>query len=298
MGMIYCNSNHPVEIKKIRLKVWTLREEINFTYKEKIKEGLTPNQALSYVQGVYHGLIKLPPSVEQELSAVSGNIVGSTDSMTPDSELDDSEDEMAKALAEAEAGEAQESQEESTENSPEENSESSSDQDTIDNVVELNADKNQKSLSMTVSQSIEAISEVESVGNLLLLKRNRPKLSDGKIGDIVTILTDINMDMISCFSTNEYLFGQTIILEFLVPNPFFVTAEVLECRNYNMKSRVISNQRPKYRLHAKFIFPREGERTMLRRFLKSVEPEIPIEAPKAAKPKDDDDLGDLEDLGL
>lgn len=270
--MIYGSSNHPVEIKKIRCKVWTLKEEIAATLRDKLEQGLSHKEAQKYIEGLYHGLIRLPASIEQELSgaAPSGEDIVETDA------LDDSEDAMAAALAEAENEESSESEDANDETNSE----------------DQNAEENSNT-------EPEIISEVESVNNVLFLKRHRPNLSGEIIGDVVTFLSDVNMSMISCFSSRNFLFGQTIVLEFLVPQRFFVTAEVLECRNYNMESRIISGQRPKYRLHAKFTFPREAERTLLRRFLRSVEPEVPIESPKQKPKQDDDDgLGDLEDLGL
>ncbi len=274
--MIYGSSNHPVEIKKIRLKVWTLKEEVQATFQEKVQEGMSPVEAKAYIEGVYHGLIKLPPSIEEELGPASPS---------ENNNLDDSEDEMAKTLAE---GENQETETQEAENSEESEAQAE----------DSEGDSVETSSTTLALKNIKVISEVETQNNLVLLKRKRPNLAEENVGNVVTILTDVNMEMISCFSSRNFLFGQTIIFEFLVPQPFFVTAEVLECRVYNMKSRIISEQRPKYRLHAKFTFPREGERTLLRRFLKSVEPVIPVEQPKAKPKVEDDDLGDLEDLGL
>lgn len=271
--MIYGSSNHPVEIKKIRLKVWTLRDELEYMIQQKVDaHGESTSEVnLAEIKLMYQGLIKLPPS-----------FTGGEASMSTNDSLDDSEDEMAKALAEAEAGE---SGEESAEGETEES--------------EGDDDAEAMAAAMLEGQGEEETpSESVDLSNVTFLRRTRPNIDEEKIADAVTILNDVNMNMVSCFASQEYNSGQTIIIEFLIPNHFFLTAEVIECKKYNISSRIISDQRPDYRLHAKLIFPREGERSMLRRFLKSIEPDIPPDKPKKAAPKDDDGLDDLDDLGF
>ena len=107
--------------------------------------------------------------------------------------------------------------------------------------------------------------------NVLLFHRVRPALGTGKMVNGVVALMDMDMRMISCFCDQQFISGQTIVVEFLVPTYFFVTAEVLECRHYNRSSKIISQHRPGLRLHAKWIYHLPEERAMLRRFLKSVE---------------------------
>ncbi|MCY4643293.1 MAG: hypothetical protein OXB88_01610 [Bacteriovoracales bacterium] len=132
--------------------------------------------------------------------------------------------------------------------------------------------------------------------NLFVIHRSRPTMEEHQFGDGVVALMDINMDMISCFSSHNYISGQTIIIEFLVPNHFFVTAKVLECRPYNMCTKIISQNRPPYRLHARWLFSLFGERTMLRRFLKSIAEDVPkdesveIETPEAVPEGDDEKI--------
>ncbi len=269
IGMIYGSSNHPVEVKKIRLKIWTLREEIEWVIKclqEKSEKELTPEE-IQEIKNKYIGHIKLPPTTMKELGIDNGNNEAESFS---DQDGDDATEE-----ASAQADDAKEPKD-SSEESKEEEAQSANDNEANSTNSEIVTDEN----------------------NIIFINRKRPDLAPERISDAVTMLSDVNMNIISCFSSERYLSGQSIILEFVVPTHFFVSAEVIECRNYNISSRIISESRPKYRLHAKFTFSRAGERTMLRRFLKSVEPEIPVEKKRKPKQDDSDSLDDLDDLGL
>lgn len=115
---------------------------------------------------------------------------------------------------------------------------------------------------------------LEPEGNLLVIQRNRPPLKRSQIADGSLALMDLHASGLSCFSTQEYLGGQTIVVEFIVPRPFFITGEVLECRQYNRKSKVISKSPLIYRLHAKWTYRMPGERTILKRFLNSINTQL------------------------
>ncbi|MFW5887379.1 MAG: hypothetical protein ACOCUH_01140, partial [Bacteriovoracia bacterium] len=62
--------------------------------------------------------------------------------------------------------------------------------------------------------------------------------------------------------------------------------------------RIISPNRLEYRIQAKFTFQTKGERTLLRRFLKSIEPDLPPPPKKKPEKKDDDEGDLLDELGL
>ena len=110
------------------------------------------------------------------------------------------------------------------------------------------------------------------------------------------LLTDVNMDFLYFFCEKPYIAGQSIVVEFLIPSRFVMNLEVVRCKNFNLFSRIISDNRPGYRVHAKFSFLKKGERTFLRQFLKSVQPQISSKKkPKAAAAEKGDSL---EDLGL
>lgn len=101
------------------------------------------------------------------------------------------------------------------------------------------------------------------------------------------LLNDINMDWMLAFSKQAFTPGQSLIVEFLIPHPFMMSAELVSCNHYAMRSRIISQTKPDYRLQCKFTFALPGERTRLREFLSSVTPNLPPSRGKAPKKEDD-----------
>ncbi len=115
-----------------------------------------------------------------------------------------------------------------------------------------------------------------------------------------TILSEIYMDKIFLFCTEKFIIGQSIVIKFDIPQPFLMNAEVTYCREFNRKSRIISEDKMPYRIAADFTFVKPEERESLRSFLKSIEPDL--EALEKAKKKDAeknaDDFQDLDDLDI
>jgi hypothetical protein len=120
-------------------------------------------------------------------------------------------------------------------------------------------------------------------------QRQAPDLN--KISYGFTFLADINMENILCFTKDKFLQGQSVVVEFLIPQNFLMTATVSYCSFYAIRSRVISSTKPDYRVQCRFDFSVAGERDTLRNFLKSVEPVIPQPVKKAKKEAEDDSLG-------
>ena len=100
-------------------------------------------------------------------------------------------------------------------------------------------------------------------------KNNIP---DDKIYHASTILSEINMNDISFFSAQRFLEGQSIVIEFQIPQKFTVNAEVEYCRSYSMKSQVISKKKLPYRGRSRFTFAHPEEKNILRKFVSSIEP--------------------------
>lgn len=112
------------------------------------------------------------------------------------------------------------------------------------------------------------------------------------------ILSDINMQSVLIFAEEGFTPGQNIGITFNIPNSFILTARVDTCSNLGRKSRVISNKKFHYRIACIFEFKYESQKSSLRSFLKSVEPDIPpgpanIKSPKSNEADDDDDFSDL-----
>jgi hypothetical protein len=244
--MIHNSSNDPVLIKKISLKIWSLRDEIE----SRLKSELDKNpEAQIDVDSIRNEYIKKPALTDNVLSLKSGN------------DLDNSEDEMARAMR----------GEESTEDSASESASA-----TDNNVVELNANANIIEVSLTP-----------------------PELDEAKISKGKTVLSEINMDKMFFFCNRPFTEGQSIVIQFCIPKMFIINADILYCRPFNLKSRIISQNNFSYRVLVKFTFLKEGERALLRQFLQSIEPEVQkIEKKSTTEGDSDSGFGELDDLGL
>lgn len=107
-------------------------------------------------------------------------------------------------------------------------------------------------------------------------QRTSTTLPKENVAKGMCLLSEVGMNDLYFFTNESYLEGQSIVLEFLIPQKFIVNAEVSYCRVFNMKSRIIGGHKLPFRVAAKFTFLKEGERTLLRQFVQSVEPEIPL----------------------
>lgn len=192
--MILNSSSDPVLVKKIDLRIWTLRDEIESTISEKIEEKDDQDGVLTEVITEYTRETKEAQKTEVVMPPQEGDAP----------------------------------------------------------VTEITPPKEEDS-SFTVTQKI-------------------PVISKDKLGIGVSLLAEINMDAIYFFSTRPFIPGQSVMIEFRVPNHFIISADIIFCRSFNLKSRIISAQKMPYRIGAKFSFAKKGERTLLRKFVSSIEP--------------------------
>ncbi|MFZ4715743.1 MAG: hypothetical protein ACOYL6_18615 [Bacteriovoracaceae bacterium] len=279
MTTIYGKSNHPVFVKKININTWTLRDEIEALIAEKLKalgktatDDLTDDE-INQIKDFYlarekqgpNNVLQFVRTEEKTAEAVAEELNMAVDAVVEGGAPSTDE---ATSLADAMS-------------------------------VEDPADEMRKAmeeLAGATEAKIQAISnDIPAFNKDTTPFRRKPALLDkSKASPGVLVLSDINMDEILFFSKHEFDFGQSVVIEFLVPNYFILAAEVISCMCYNRRSRIINPARPEYRLKAKFTFQTMGERTLLRNFLKSIAPEVPKHAAKkAAKIEDKDDLSDL-----
>lgn len=263
--MIHNSSSDPVLIKKISLKIWSLRDEIESRIQAKIDAGeLLPEsmeEKINELRNEYTKKIALPDNVVQLKSG--------------DDLPADGEDEMAKAMAAA------------MENPDEaEAEEGAASEAGADNVVSMNGD----------SPAPGADNNVITIGIEAPVNLSDDKISKGK-----TILSEISMDKMFFFSNKAFTEGQSIVIQFCIPKTFIINADVIYCRPFNIKSRIISQNNYTHRMLVKFNFLKEGERALLRQFIQSIEPDVSKVVKKAAAVEDDGgdgDFNDLDDLGL
>jgi len=254
--MIHNSSSDPVLIKKISLKIWSLRDEIESRIQEKVDAGEI-----------------VPESLEQSLKDLRDQYTqkkkeGDVINMIGDNPLpSDEDDEMAKAMAAAMTGEGEgeEAPAEAVEEIP-------------NNVVSLNAQAQEIQIQITP-----------------------PHLEEDKISKGKTVLSEISMEKMFFFSNRAFTEGQSIVIQFCIPKTFIMNADVLYCRPFNIKSRIISQNNYTHRMLVKFNFLKEGERALLRQFIQSIEPDVQkVDKKVVSESNDSNDTGfdELDDLGL
>jgi hypothetical protein len=260
--MIHNSSTDPVLIKKISLKIWSLRDEIESRLQDKIENGASLSESdILKIRTDYTKKEFIPDNV-LNLKSVNN--------------LDTGEDEMAKAMASM---------------GQEENSDENSDK----NLDEENQTENSKG-------DPEAPASQEAVDpNIISISLDAPSIAVEKIAKGKTVLSEISMEKMFFFCNKPFTEGQSIVIQFCIPKSFIVNADILYCRPFNLKSRIISQNNYTHRALIRFNFLKEGERALLRQFLKSVEPEF-VKVEKKADAESDSsegtDFNELDDLGL
>ena len=221
--MIYNKSTHPIEVKKISLRIWSLRDEIEAAIERRMKECEAAGVPL-YIEDIkkFYNL----SSTDQNTSQGVADLMESLSQETP---LNEAEEILAE-------------------------------------------------------QQLQGVDN--STPNPILdrpYQRTPPDLKNISYG--FSLLSDINMEHFLSFTKNKFLQGQSVVVEFLIPQSFMMTADITYCHHYAMRSRIISSSRPDYRVQGKFDYTFAGERELLRSFLKSIEPSIS----ETKKRKDQDD---------
>jgi len=276
--MIHGNSRDPVLIKKISLNVWLLKDEVQAVLKQKLEksEGDKTKIPINDLRSEYVG------------DSSSSDAPADAEIVSADN-LDTGEDEMAAAIAEAEAEEAAKAAGEEPEASTEdEGSEDTSADDMAAAMLEGQV-------------PVEEEAPAEEPGYI----QRKPLVPADRLFKGRTILAEVDLKTMYFFCNENFMEGQSIVIEFLIPKRFVLNAEVIYCRKYNLKSRIISENKLPYRVVVNWSFLKEGERTLLRKFLQSVEPDVPEEIVPVKAPSsggggggDDDDFDELDDLDL
>lgn len=250
--MILGKSNHPVYLKKIGVKVWSLRDEVEATIEAIDFEVNTPEyeSAIKDIASFYQLTNKThklsAKSTQQESLEQKPKLEIVEENSTE--EVDEDMSAMMDAL---------ESENNDTEQTPEGPSAQTADE------VQI------KSIDRSVPESI----------------------NPGTI-----MLSDINMEHVLVFSREGYTIGQTVVIEFDIPKSFKMTATIVNCQPIGQQTRIISDNRPRFRSMLRFTHLLPGERTQLRQFLKSIEPDLPKAQPKKAQKEADEAADELDDI--
>jgi hypothetical protein len=224
---------HPVIIKKIKINLWKMTDEIEALIQEEMQESSSALVDMSKIVARYQS---------DSSSNTEENLAELIPLSTPDPSIDTGEDDMMKAMMGGGDEEEASSDTSSSETSEEEVNDS-------DNVIALGAQDHGPKVTFI-----------------------RPILNKSKQVKGSAFLSEITMENIFCFTTQSFLEGQSVVIELQVPRSFMLTAEVVYSFNFGKNSRVISEERANFRVGLKLLFLRPGERTLLREFLTSIEP--------------------------
>lgn len=251
--MIYNKSGHPVEVKKISIRLWSLRDEIEAAIERRMKE--------CEAAGV-------PLFIEDIKKFYNLN-----STQTPENVLEmkpkASEDGMASLMEEIGKEVKEEEKKEATDAA-------SAESKTLNEAEEIIAEQTMQGL------------ENKKPNPILERPYQRQAPDLNKISYGFVLLADLNMENMLSFTKDKFLQGQSVTIEFLIPQSFMMTADVTYCHHYARTSRIISSTKPDYRLQSRFVFSVPGERDNLRSFLKSIEPTLPPEKKKMKKDAEDD----------
>lgn len=261
--MIHNSSSDPVLIKKISLKIWSLRDEIEARIQEKIEGGAElDEQAIMNIREQY-----------TNKANAGGNVL----ELKPLGDLNTGEDEMAAAMAAIEAEEKGEAEAASE----------------AEGEVPLPSEADNNVVSLSAATPIDQ--------NIITISLEAPNIPEDKVSKGKTVLSEISMEKMFFFCNKPFTEGQSIVIQFCIPKSFIVNADILYCRPFNLKSRIISQNNYTHRALIRFKFLKEGERALLRQFLQSIEPDVTKVEKKAAAKDDEEggsDFGELDDLGL
>jgi len=239
--MIHNKSGHPVEVKKISIRLWSLRDEIEAAIERRIKECEAAGVPLFIddIKKFYNLNTSQPDNVVQLKETTNDGMVSMMEEVSEETKKEE-------PVEEVKAEEAKSEEENKNLNQAEE---------------------------IIAEQSMQGLDTKKP--NPILdrpYQRQAPDLEKISYGFI--LLSDINMDSMLSFTKDKFLQGQSVTVEFLIPKNFMMTADVTYCHHYAMRSRIISSTKPDYRIQCKFAFSIPGERDNLRNFLKSIEPSI------------------------
>lgn len=245
--MIYNKSGHPIEVKKISIRLWGLRDEIEAAIGRRMKECEAAGVPL-FIDDIkrFYNMNLQSPLGDQGNVLQLRKTEDNTESMAN----------LMESLGDAEKAGPEESK-------------------TFTEAEQLLAEQNKQGL------------ETNKPNPILERPYQRQAPDLDKISYGFTLLSDINMESILSFNKEKFLQGQSVVVEFLIPQNFMLTATVTYCHFYALRSRIISSSKPDYRLQCKFSFTIPGERETLRSFLKSIEPTMSTGSKKPKKSEDD-----------
>lgn len=272
--MIYNKSGHPVEVKKISIRLWSLRDEIEAAIGRRMKECEAAGVPL-FIEDIKKFYNMNPEAPLTDHSNVIHLNAGPKDDMNSL---------MESIGAEVKAGPPHTPAPEPVAAAPVELTVAADGTPTEENKTFTEAEKT------IAEQNLQGL-DTKKPNPILERPYQRQPPDLDKISYGFSMLSDINMEYFLSFTKDNFLQGQSVIVEFLIPQHFMMTAQVVYCNHYARTSRIISSTKSDYRVQCKFNFQLAGERLNLRDFLKSIQPTLTDTKKKVKKPSEDDSLG-------
>jgi hypothetical protein len=251
--MLHGFSLDPIHIKKIPIRIWSLQKEIHLFISEHI-DSLSPED-LEHIHSHYHK----SPHLKDELKKLFiQNLLAEYHPnhlphyiqkiLAQDPKSATSIDKHLKLVPPIQTEENIEKSEQTT--------------------------PDQEPLASTeASKSLEA--EVKSEPEDLsfsIIEQRYPRLQPEDISHGKVLISEVSINDILFFSEKAFFPGETIIIHFCLPESFSITLEILDIHNYTHQSQIYSIRPMPYRIYARTLFLRHGERSVLREFLLSAEP--------------------------
>lgn len=140
----------------------------------------------------------------------------------------------------------------------------------VENEDDLSGEFSEKNKTESIHES-ELDSESIGQQKKEIIIQRLPQLPDEKIHHGKTFLSEIYMDRMLFFSNKQFVEGQSVVIQFNIPQRFILNAEVLYSQAYSLKNRIISKSNMPFRVCVQFTFLKSGERTLLRKFLEDIE---------------------------
>ena len=319
MSNIINKSNHPVQIKRINVRIWKFRDEIEKAIALRLIESNEQGVELNIEDIKKFYTRKKPKYLDPDYDPDDDDDkeIGADGLDSSGNVMDEEALEMMAAM-----GGGEESQESDKENSDKEDSETPEAEED-DEAAKLAAEMLGDQASPTPEEDEAAKLAAEMLGDKGSSNSDADDLSmlgdqgtptettatpkalervvpdDDRVSYGFALLSDLNMEEMLVFSKDGYTFGQNICIEFLIPKSFTISGEVVGVSHIGRTSKIISETKPDYRVQLEFTYLFETERSNLRDFLKSVEPTIPPLPKKLKRPETDGDGEDeFEDLGF
>lgn len=280
-------STHPVQVKKIYVKVWALRDEIEAAIEKRVAEEGHSDDEPVYINDIkkfYDKNFTEPDDSDSDDSDSNDSDSNDSDSNEGDEQEPSTDETEDKAESEDNDSNDSESNE-GDEEEPSAEVEESEGEEPEGEESEVN-DSNVESDGDSADQDDEKASTKEQKERAPF---ERVTPDESKIAKGYVLLSDIVMDQILLFCNKTFTIGQNIVIEFQVTKPFKVTAELVVAKDIGRNSKIIREDNFNQRLQSLFLFEFPGERASLREFLQSVEPEIPAPPKRLKKPDSDED---------